>query len=433
VLAEQTAIVNHIAQLPTATYRKAIVPEQPLQTLSSPDMTRRPSAASPATRRLPRTVVVIGLVSLLNDFASEMVTPLIPLLLATVLGAGPMVLGFIEGLADTTTNLLKLWAGRRSDMARRRRKPFVLLGYALSNLVRPLIGLSGSWFMVLGIRVTDRIGKGLRSAPRDAMLADLIPEGMAARAYGLTRALDHAGAVLGALAAAAVVYWGTARLDLVVAFSAIPGLFAILLIVFGIREPARHAASLEPLAPLRWQGLSAKTRAYLVAIGLFALGRIPETFLLLRGHELDMSVVSLLLLWAAMHTVKVLTAEGAGRLADRIGRRPVLLAGYSVYVLALAGLAVSISVSHLWLLSLVLGLHFGLTEGAERALVRDLAPNTERGTAFGWFYMLVGLAAIPAGLLLGGVWTLWSAKAAFLVSAAITTTAALFFWWRVRT
>ena len=408
------------------------MPEQTPQPLNNPDMTRHPSAAVSTTRRLPRTVVVIGLVSLFNDFASEMVTPLIPLLLATVLGAGPMALGIIEGLADTTTNLLKLWAGRRSDMTRRRRKPFVLFGYALSNLVRPLIGLSGSWFMVLGIRVTDRVGKGLRTAPRDAMLADVIPEGMAARAYGLTRALDHAGAVLGALAAAAVVYWGTARLDLVIAFSAIPGLFAILLIVFGIREPARHATNLEPLAPLRWQALSAKTRAYLVAIGLFALGRVPETFLLLRGHELGMSVVPLLLLWAAMHTVKVLTAEGAGRLADRIGRRPVLLAGYSVYVLALAGLAFTISVSHLLLLSLLLGLHFGLTEGAERALVRDLAPNTERGTAFGWFYMIVGLAAIPAGLLLGGLWSLWSAKAAFLVSAAITTAATLFFWWRVR-
>jgi MFS family permease len=386
----------------------------------------------PGARRLPRAVVIIGLVSLLNDFASEMVTPLIPLLLATVLGAGPMALGLIEGLADTTTNLLKLWAGRRSDMARRRRKPFVLFGYALSNLVRPLIGLSGSWLLVLGIRVTDRVGKGLRTAPRDAMLADVIPEGMAARAYGLTRALDHAGAVLGALAAAAVVYWGTQRLDLVIAFSAIPGLFAILLIVFGIREPARHTASLETLAPLRWHSLSATTRAYLAAIGLFALGRIPETFLLLRGHELGMHVVPLLLLWAAMHTVKVLTAEGAGRLADRIGRRPVLLAGYAVYVLALAGLAFSISVSHLWLLSLTLGLHFGLTEGAERALVRDLAPSAEHGTAFGWFYMLAGFAAIPAGLLLGGLWTLWSAQAAFLVSAAITTTATLFFWWRVR-
>lgn len=394
-------------------------------------MNRQTTAANSPKRHLPRTVIVVGFVSLLNDFASEMVTPLIPLLLTTMLGAGPMALGFIEGLADATTNLLKLWAGRRSDMARQRRKPFMLFGYALSNLVRPLIGFSESWLMVLGIRVTDRVGKGLRSAPRDAMLADVIPDGMAARAYGLTRALDHAGAVLGALVAAAVVYWGTERLDLVIAFSAIPGLFAILLIIFGIREPVRHTASLELLAPLRWRGLSAKTRAYLVALGLFALGRIPETFLLLRGHELGMNVVQLLLLWAAMHIVKVLTAEGAGRLADRNGRRPVLLAGYTVYILALTGLAFTTSVSHLWLLSLTLGLHFGLTEGAERALVRDLAPSTEHGTAFGWFYMIVGLAAIPAGLLLGGLWMLWDATVAFLVSAVITTTASLYFWRRV--
>jgi len=395
-------------------------------------LNRHKPATDDPQRRLPRSVVVIGLVSLLNDFASEMVTPLIPLLLATVLGAGPMALGFIEGLADTTTNLLKLWAGRRSDLARRRRKPFVLIGYTVSNVVRPLIGFSGSWLMVLGIRVTDRVGKGLRTAPRDAMLADVIPEGMAARVYGLTRALDHAGAVLGALAAAAVVYWGTERLDLVIAFSAIPGLFAILLIVFGIREPARPAASRETLAPLRWQSLSARTRAYLAAVGLFALGRIPETFLLLRGHELGMGVVELLLLWAAMHTVKVLTAEGAGRFADRNGRRPVLLSGYAVYVLALTGLAFTVSAMQLWLLSLVIGLHFGLTEGAERALVRDLAPSAERGTAFGWFHMLVGLAAVPAGLLLGGLWSYIGAQTAFLVSAGITAAASLFFWWRVR-
>ena len=390
----------------------------------------QPVSAGPA-RRLPRTVVVIGLVSLLNDFASEMVTPLIPLLLITVLAAGPLALGFIEGLADTITNLLKLWAGRRSDRAGRR-KPFILFGYALSNLVRPLLGLSGSWLMVLGIRVTDRVGKGLRTAPRDALLADAIPAGMAARAYGLTRALDHSGAVLGALAAAAVVHWGTERLDLVIAFSAIPGMFAVLLVVYGIHETPHKISIPEKLPPLRWRTLSAKTRAYLIAVGLFALGRIPETFLLLRGHELGMSVVALLLLWAAIHTVKALTAEGAGRLADRVGRRPVLLAGYSVYVLALSGLAFTQSITPLWLLSLALGLHFGLTEGAERALVRDLAPSAERGTVFGWFHMFVGLAAIPAGLLLGGLWALSGAHTAFLVSAAIATAASLFFWWRVR-
>ena len=391
-----------------------------------------PRLTNASQQRLPHTVYVIGLVSLLNDFASEMVTPLIPLLLVTVLSAGPLALGFIEGLADTVTNLLKLWAGACSDRPERRRKPYILLGYTLSNLVRPLLGFSSSWLMVLSIRVTDRVGKGLRTAPRDALLADAIPEGMAARAYGLTRALDHSGAVLGALTAAAVLHWGTERLDLVIAFSAIPGLFAILFVVFGIHEPASKSAGTEIHKPLRWQSLSTKTRAYLIAIGLFALGRIPETFLLLRGHELHMSVVQLLLLWAALHTVKALTAESAGRLADRIGRRPVLLAGYGMYVLALIGLAFTESVLHLSLLCLVLGLYFGLTEGAERALVRDLAPNAERGTAFGWYHMIVGIAAIPGGVLLGGLWAFIGAQTAFLASAGVAAAASLFFWWRVR-
>jgi MFS family permease len=386
--------------------------------------------AHPTT--LPRTVVVLGFVSLLNDFASEMVTPLIPILLATTLGAGPVALGFIEGLADTTTNLLKLWAGRRSDRPGRQRKGFVLLGYTLSNVVRPLLGLSGSWLTVLGIRVTDRVGKGLRTAPRDAMLADAIREGTAARAYGFTRALDHAGAVLGALAAAALVHWGTERLALVIAWSALPGLLAPALIVFGIRETARRTEVVAAPPALRWSNLGGGTRTYLIAVGLFALGRIPETFLLLRGHELGLGVVELLLLWAAFNAAKVLTAESAGRLADRIGRRPVILAGYGVYVLALSGLAWTTSIVHLWLISLVLGLHFGLTEGAERALVRDLAPPGERGTAFGWYHMLIGLAAIPAGLLIGGLWSAIGFKPAFLVSAGIATSATILFYWRVR-
>lgn len=378
------------------------------------------------------TVVVMGLVSLCNDFASEMVTPLIPLLLATVLGAGPLALGFIEGTADTVTNLLKLWSGRRSDQSRQRRKPFVLAGYALSNAVRPLVSIATSWTAVLAIRVSDRIGKGIRTAPRDALLADVIPRGLAARAYGFTRALDHLGAVLGALAAAAIVHWGTERLDLVIAWSSVPGAVALALVVFGLREPPRRRAQ-AALPPLRWKALNARTRAYLKAVALISLARVPETFLLLRGHELGMSVVQLLLLWAAAHGIKVLTAEGAGRLADRRGRRPVLLAGYSVYVLAMTGLALTTSATSLWWLGAILGLHYGLTEGAERALVRDLARANQHGTAFGWFHTIVGLTAIPAGLLLGGVWTISNAQNTFWISAGLALFATLYFWRNVRT
>lgn len=381
---------------------------------------------------LPRTVVVIGLVSLLNDFASEMVVPLIPLLLVTVLAAGPVALGLIEGVADTVSNLLKLWAGRHSDLYGRRRKPYVVAGYLLSNLARPLIGLSTSWLAVLAIRVTDRVGKGVRTAPRDALVGDAIKEGTAGRAYGFTRALDHAGAVLGALAAAAVVYWATPRLDIVIMLSAIPGLLAVALIALGVREPARHERQPVEIAPLKWSALDRPARRYLLVIAFFTLGKIPETFVLLRGYELGMSVVELLLLWAAMHVVKAAISEQAGRRTDRVGRRPLILAGWMVYAVTLFALAFVHTHAQLWMWSLALGFYFGLTEGAERALVCDLAAPAERGTAFGWFHMLVGLAAIPAGLLLGGLWSLVSVKAAFLTSALLAALACAGFWRFVR-
>jgi MFS family permease len=378
--------------------------------------------------KLPRTIVIIGLVSLLNDFASEMVVPLIPLLLATMLTASPVALGLIEGMADTVSNLLKLWAGRHSDLYSRRRKPYVVFGYLLSNLARPLIGISGSWLTVLTVRVTDRIGKGIRTAPRDALVSDAIHDGMAGHAYGFTRALDHAGAVLGALAAAGIVYWGTQRLDVVIALSAIPGLLAVSLVVFGIKETARPDGVNAERAPLRWSRLSPITRRYLAVLAFFTLGKIPETFLLLRGHELGMPVVELLLLWAAMHVVKATVSGQAGQQTDRIGRRPLILTGWMVYAITLFALAFVTQSLMLWAWSLALGFYFGLTEGAERALVRDLAVPAERGTAFGWFHMLVGTAAIPAGLLLGGLWAVYGVKTAFLVSSGLAFLATAGFW-----
>ena len=381
---------------------------------------------------LPRTVIVVGFVSLLNDFASEMVVPLIPLLLATVLAAGPVALGLIEGVADAVSNLLKLWAGRHSDLHARRRKPYVIAGYLLSNLARPLVALSGSWLTVLSVRVTDRIGKGIRTAPRDALVADAVTDTIPGRADGLIRGLDHAGAVLGALAAAAIVHFGTERLDIVIALSTIPGLAAVLLIAFGVKEMPRVQAPVATNPSLRWSLLHLKTRRYLLVLGLFTLGKIPETFLLLRGHELGMSVVELLLMWATMHVVKVAISERAGGRTDRVGRRPIILVGWAVYALTLLALAFAQTALLLWILSLAFGAYAGLTEGAERALVRDLAPPAERGTAFGWYHMIAGIAAIPAGLLLGGLWAVFGVQTAFIVSSTLATVGVFGFWRFVR-
>ncbi len=383
-------------------------------------------------RTLPRAVIIIGLVSLFNDFASEMVVPLIPLLLATTLAGGPVALGLIEGVADTVSNLLKLWAGRRSDLYGRQRKPFVVFGYLLSNLMRPLIGFSGSWPAVMVIRVIDRVGKGVRTAPRDAMISDAIEEGIAGRAYGFTRALDHAGAVLGAVTAAAIVYWGTHRLDIVIALSAIPGLLAVSLIAFGIKEVPRPGSLATERTPLSWSRLSPLSRRYLTVLAFFTLGKIPETFLLFRGYELGMTVVELLLLWALMHVIKAAISEQAGQHTDRVGRRPLILTGWMVYAVTLFALAYVTKPLMLWAWSLGLGFYFGLTEGAERALVRDLAAPVERGTAFGWFHMLVGLMAVPAGLILGWLWSLFGARTAFLLSSAFACLAVIGFWFMVR-
>jgi MFS family permease len=380
---------------------------------------------------LPRAIVVIAWVSLLNDLASEMVVPLIPLLLATTLAAGPVALGLIEGTADAVSNLLKLWAGRRSDISGRRRKPYVVLGYALSNVVRPLIALSSSWLTVLAIRVVDRIGKGVRTAPRDALIADAAGTDQAGHAFGFARALDHSGAVLGALVAAGVVYFGTNRLDLVIALSALPGIATIALIAIGVNESPRTASGASPATTIRG-ALSPKTRAFFFALACFTLGKIPETFLLLRGFELGLSTVQLLLFWATMHIVKATVSEQAGRHTDRFGRRPFILTGWMLYAITLLALAFATTATALWAWGLVLGFYFGLTEGAERALVRDLAAPAERGTAFGWFHMIVGLAAIPAGLLLGGLWSWYGVRAAFLVSSAAALLGVMAFWRWVR-
>ena len=378
--------------------------------------------------KLPRTVIIVGLVSLFNDFASEMVVPLIPLLLATVLAGGPVALGLIEGTADAVSNLLKLWAGRRSDTHGQRRKPYLIAGYLLSNLVRPLIAVSGTWPTVLAIRVFDRVGKGIRTAPRDALIADAVDDGIAGRAYGFHRGMDHAGAVLGSLAAAAIVYWGTQRLDIVIALSAVPGLLAVSLIVFGIKETPPARPHVIEQTPLSWSHLSSVTRRYLAVLAFFTLGKIPETFVLLRGHELGMPVVELLLLWAVMHVVKAAISEQAGSRTDRVGRRPLILTGWMVYAVTLFALAFVDKPLMLWAWCLALGFYFGLTEGAERALVRDLAAPAERGTAFGWFHMFVGLAAIPAGLILGGLWSLFGVKIAFLSSSIIALLAVAGLW-----
>ncbi|MBI3935530.1 MAG: MFS transporter [Betaproteobacteria bacterium] len=382
--------------------------------------------ASPRRTRLPRTVIVLGLVSLFNDIASDIVIPLIPILLATVLGAGPVALGLIEGTADAVASLLRLWSGRFSDLLGGRRKGLTVSGYVLSNVARPLLALAGSWAMVLVLRSVDRVGKGLRSAPRDALVADATPVEIRGYAYGFHRALDNAGAVGGALIAAAVLAWSGVSLTQMILLSAIPGFIAVLVLVVGIREdrPA-HPTAAPPVPELRWGALSPALRRYLVVLTVFTFARASETFILLLGHELGVSTVELLLLWAALSFTKALTATRGGQLADRVGRGAVIVAGWTAFALCFVLFGTVSGSSGLWIVAIVYGLSTGIAEGPERALVGDFAGAGGRGTAFGWYHLVSGLAAIPAGLLFGGLWHYQGAAFAFFVAGGIAAIAAL--------
>src|SRR5688500_6021439 len=267
----------------------------------------------PPPKKLPRTVVVLGLVSSFNDLASDIVIPLIPILLATMLAAGPVALGLIEGVADAVASLIKLWSGRHSDIMRGRRKRLAVAGYTLSNIARPLLGLAGSWPVLLVLRSIDRVGKGLRSAPRDALVADATLPHMHGYAFGYHRAMDNGGAVAGSLAAAAVLAWSGLSLTEVILWSAVPGFAAVLLLGVGVQDEktaVAHAAAHVPvvLPPLRWSVLSRPMRRYLLVLMLFTFARASETFILLLGHQLGVGTVELLLLWSALNLCKAATS-----------------------------------------------------------------------------------------------------------------------------
>jgi MFS family permease len=408
--------------------------------------------------KLPRTVLVLGVVSFFNDLASEIVVPLIPILLTSVLGAGPVALGLIEGVADAVAAWLKLWSGRRSDQLGGKRKALAVAGYALSNLARPLLGLAGSWVTVLLLRSVDRVGKGLRTAPRDALVADATPARIRGYAYGFHRALDNAGAVGGSLIAAAVLAFSAVSLPQLILLSAIPGLLAVLCLVLGVREtpttpPAAQARRVrpegagsitpKPQAPttlpsaggpvlgeegtggsaLAWRALDLPMRRYLAVLGLFTLARASETFILLLGHDQGATIVEVLLLWAMLNFAKATTSTLGGRLADRLGRGGVLVASWLSFAIAFALYGRVDGPLGLWLVTLGYGLFAGLGEGAERAVVADFAGERSRGAAFGWYNLVAGLAAIPAGLLFGTVWHFQGAAAAFTLAAAVALAA----------
>jgi MFS family permease len=370
---------------------------------------------------LSRNVVILGFVSLLNDGASEMIYPLLPVFLTAVLGAGPAALGVIEGIAEATASLLKLFSGYVSDRVKRR-KGWIVAGYSLSNVIRPLIAFSTSWLHVLVLRFSDRVGKGLRTSPRDAIIADSTPLEYRGMAYGFHRAMDHSGAIVGPLLATALLLVFHDDIKTIFLLSFIPGMLAVLMLVFGLRE--KHAEGPRtPSAPFNfrsaWAEMPAGFRKYLLIILIFTLGNSTDAFLLLRAQQLGVSVAFLPIIWVVLHIVKMGFSVPGGVLSDRIGRKKVIVAGWLVYALVYAGFGAASAHWHAWALFAVYGIYFGLTEGAEKALVADFAPVHLRGSSFGLYHLVVGAGALPASLLFGFVWQEFGSTAAFGMGAGL--------------
>lgn len=374
--------------------------------------------------RLPRNVVALGLVSLFTDLSSEMIYPLLPLFLTATLGAGPAVLGAIEGVAETAASLLKLFSGAWSDRLGKR-KPLVLAGYGLSSIMRPLMGLAASWSHVLGIRFCDRIGKGVRSSPRDALVAASVPPQDRGRAFGFQRALDHLGAVLGPVAAFALLAGAGLSYRSVFFLAAVPGAVAVAILWILVREAGETAPAGTGRGILAG-GLAPEFRSYLLIVSLFTLGNASDAFLILRSVDAGVPAAYVPLLWGAFHVVKSSLSTHAGILADRWDRRKMVVAGWVLYAAVYAAWGMAEGPGWMVGLFLVYGLHAAATEGAERALVADFVPSDRRGTAFGWFHLAVGIAALPASLLFGILWSRFGAPAAFGVSAALAMLAAGF-------
>ena len=390
--------------------------------------THKPAAALDV-KRMPTGIYVIGLVSLLNDVATEMVTPLIPILLATVLTSGPVVLGLVEGLANAVACVIQIYAGRFSDARGGLRKPLAVGGYLVSNAVRPLLGFATVWWHVVVIRALDRVGKGIRNAPRDALIVDLSPPLMRARAFGIHRAFDNLGAVGGALIGALIITYYSSNLKDVLLVSAIPGLLCVALFAFGVREVRARGASKPLSLSLNWAEVPHHVRGYLLTVMLFTFARTAELFIVFRAHELGASTVHALLLWAALNFIKIFANYAAGVWADRHGKFSLLGIGWILHSLAMLGFVFVSSLPALWVAALFFGFAMSVSEGVERAVIGDLADESARGTLFGWYYALVGSASIPAGLLLGSIWQVWGSQAAyaFAAGAGFIATAILFF------
>ena len=391
-------------------------------------------------RSLPRNVWVMTLASFLTDVSSDMVNNLVPLFLLNALGARTATVGLVEGLAESTSSFIKLLSGWWSDRVVSRKPPTVA-GYAISAFSKPLLAFAGSWVGVLAVRFGDRLGKGVRTAPRDALLADSVAPEQRGAAFGFHRAGDSLGAVFG-LALALLVVWLTqgnqielsrATFQRIALLSAIPALLAVVVLLIGLKDRRRAApASGQPILG-SFRSMPRDFRLFLAVFGLFTLGNSADAFVVLRAQERGLSVAAVLTMLLAFNVIYTLVAGPAGQLSDRIGRPRLILAGWAVYALIYLGLAVAGEGWQVAALFITNGVYYGLVEGSARAYVADLAGSEGRGTAYGLYHAVVGFIALPASLIAGvlwqgiGAWGGFGPAAPFLFGAALSGLAAVLF------
>jgi len=394
-------------------------------------------------RRLPRNIWVLTATSFLTDISSEMIVYLIPLFLANVLKTGTAVIGLIEGIAETTASLMKIYSGALSDRLGKR-KWLTVAGYGLSTIAKPFLYFADTWGWVLGVRFSDRLGKGIRTAPRDALVADSINDKQRGLAFGFHRAGDTAGAFLG-LGTAAVIVWltqaGAADLtrrtfQIAVLVSILPAALAVLVLALGARDVGGEGKSKVPALSLK--SMDVRFKAFLLVVILFTLGNSSDAFIILRGQERGLDVLQVMLMLMTFNLIYASLSGPLGALSDKIGRRKLIIGGWIAYGLVYLGFALSHTGWQIWMLFGLYGIYYAASEGVGKALIADLVATERRGAAYGLYNAAVGLTAFPASLIAGILWqgafgwTGFGASAPFFFGAVMALMAGLLFWRLVR-
>ncbi len=399
--------------------------------------THHPNSARPGITRLPRNVWAVSLTSFFMDVSSEMVMNILPLFLSNVLGVKTNIIGVIEGVAEATASLLKVFSGWLSDRLGGR-KWIAVAGYGLSTIIKPFFYFANSWGVIAGVRWVDRVGKGIRTAPRDALIADSVEKEKRGLAFGFQRASDTAGAVVGIIISIALIWLaqrnsialGAATFRTVVLISLVPAVLAVLTLAIGARDVPVKGEQKAPKLAIK--SLGRPFAIFLVIMSIFDLGNSSDAFLILRAQERGMSVVGILVMLAAFNLIYALVSAPAGDLSDRIGRRRMITAGWLVYAVIYLGFGLAVETWHIVVLFILYGFYYALAYSTSKAFVADLVPENLRGTAYGTYNAVLGILDFPASVIAGvlwqgaGSWAGFGPSAPFLFGAGTSLVACAF-------